>query len=328
MIKKSTNKENVKRLDSDLPEEIRRGSRVSLYWLSEHFRIMWGKTSNKPFNLPIGYDPYNQKKVKEYFKLKGFEYGNWLNQEDRFNYFFALQMALIHLDKYVLGFNHNVGLDGELGIAFGARGSQGASAHFEPSTFMINITRFKEAHKVLNFLGFRKYGNKTTDEVKHELFLESGGMGSLGHEYGHFLDAYFGTYIDQSKISRGLIKDGSLSLKPKIDWPKSSMRYDANMIIHKIMYRADGKFTSYFKYLHEGVKHGDLREYYILHEELFARAFEVYISKKLAKHKVQNLFLHKNKYNSNALYISGSTYKAVEPYFDSLLLKMRKTVNK
>jgi hypothetical protein len=57
-----------------------------------------------------------------------------------------------------------------LGVAFGARGRSSASAHFEPSLFIINLTRKK-------------------------------GAGSLAHEWMHALDFRLGTLLDRSHIN-------------------------------------------------------------------------------------------------------------------------------
>jgi hypothetical protein len=61
-----------------------------------------------------------------------------------------------------------ISLDGELGIAFGARGSGSAAAHYEPGRVVINLTRTR-------------------------------GAGSLAHELGHAFDDYFGKKLGGGK---------------------------------------------------------------------------------------------------------------------------------
>ena len=53
-----------------------------------------------------------------------------------------------------------ISLNGELGIAFGSRGSGNANAHYEPNNVVINLTKTR-------------------------------GAGSLAHEWWHALDNYF-----------------------------------------------------------------------------------------------------------------------------------------
>lgn len=317
----------VKRLDSSVPTDVLKSSAVTRYWLDERFREMW-KAFRPGFSrvLPKMFDPYNQDDVIKKFNLKGFEYGNWLNQEDRYNYFLASEIALFDLQN-ILKFGYNIGLNKHIGIAFGARGRSAALAHYEPDTEMINLTRFKEAKKLVNpFTGQPVFGNKTTDQVKETLFEKTGGVGSLGHEYGHALDYFFGTYIEQdlrNKKHRSLTAGRSVSKMPDIDYPKNSLRFDANMIVHRLIYASDGIFTSYYKILDESIKEGRISEYWIRHNEMFARAFEVYITEKLKEKGIQNTFLVKNKYAGLWPYPQGKTLKDVIPYFDSLINKMR-----
>jgi hypoxanthine-guanine phosphoribosyltransferase len=98
------------------------------------------------------------------FGFRGGEFGNWNNQAERqasLNYAydaFRDLAAVLELDPI------NMSLNGELGIAFGARGHGGkdaAVAHYEPSKVVINLTKIK-------------------------------GAGSLAHEWYHALDDYLG----------------------------------------------------------------------------------------------------------------------------------------
>ena len=95
------------------------------------------------------------------FGFRGGEFGNWLNAEERqqfLNYGYDALMDLAH----ILGISPKaLTLNGELSIAFGARGTQGARAHYEPTRAVINLTKMK-------------------------------GAGSLAHEWAHALDNFFG----------------------------------------------------------------------------------------------------------------------------------------
>lgn len=94
------------------------------------------------------------------FGFRGVQFGNWASQGDRqaaLNNTYDALMDLCH----VLGVSPRaLSLGGELGIAFGARGSGDANAHYEPGETVINLTRTR-------------------------------GAGSLAHEWWHALDNYF-----------------------------------------------------------------------------------------------------------------------------------------
>nr|WP_316625067.1 LPD1 domain-containing protein [uncultured Ruminococcus sp.] len=95
------------------------------------------------------------------FGFRGGEFGNWLNQLDRqaslnmgFEALKDLATALHISDK-------DIAFASTLAIAFGARGSGNAAAHYEPLRKVINLTKMH-------------------------------GAGSLAHEWWHGLDDYLG----------------------------------------------------------------------------------------------------------------------------------------
>jgi hypothetical protein len=282
--------------------------------------------------MPKSYDPFLQPSVIKFWKLKGIEYGNWLNQEDRYNYFMALQIALFDLSK-VLGFK-NIGLDGNVGVSFGARGKSAALAHFEPDTNMINLTRFKEAKKILNPFTLRPvFGKKTTYEIKDILFEKTGGMGSFGHEYAHALDYFFGGYIepDFRKKYRSLTMGRSIVEMPLCNYPVNSMRLLANKIVKGLIWDMPGeKYTHFYAKLKVAIANKKLPggKYWIRHNELFARVFEVYLSQKLKEKRIKNTFLISNKYEGISVYPDAALTRKITPLFDELIKKMAKEANK
>lgn len=98
------------------------------------------------------------------FQFKGFEFGNWLSQSERYDVFRAFQFCLA--DMYAWIGSYNLGVKNSIGVAFGARGSRGALAHFESKNNMINMSKMK-------------------------------GAGSLLHEYAHAIDYTVGIHLDQ-----------------------------------------------------------------------------------------------------------------------------------
>ena len=100
----------------------------------------------------------------ETFGFRGGEFGNWMNQNDRqaslnmgFEALKDLAAALQVSDK-------DVAYQGTLAIAFGARGSGNAAAHYEPLRKVINLTKMH-------------------------------GAGSLAHEWWHGFDDYLGAQM-------------------------------------------------------------------------------------------------------------------------------------
>ena len=113
------------------------------------------------------------------FGFRGGEFGNWMNQNDRQT---SLNMgfeALKDLAAALKISDKDIAYQGELAIAFGARGSGNAAAHYEPLRKVINLTKLH-------------------------------GAGSLAHEWWHGLDDYLGTKLGAK---------GMLSEQPRLYAP-------------------------------------------------------------------------------------------------------------
>lgn len=116
-------------------------------------------------NSRIGEDYRNGKDVDaedfmNTFGFRGVQFGNWTNQEDRQMALNQAYDALMDLANVIGVSPQAISLNGELGIAFGSRGSGNANAHYEPNNVVINLTKTR-------------------------------GAGSLAHEWWHALDNYF-----------------------------------------------------------------------------------------------------------------------------------------
>lgn len=120
------------------------------------------------------------------FGLRGVEFGNWNNQSER--------QALMN-DAYdglsdladVLGIPAKaIGLNGDLALAFGARGHglNSARAHYERDRVVINLTK-------------------------------ENGAGSLAHEWFHALDAYLGRQDGKAPSQWDVGADGTRTLKTR-----------------------------------------------------------------------------------------------------------------
>ncbi len=95
------------------------------------------------------------------FGFRGGEFGNWMNQNDRQASLNMGYEALKDLAAALQMSDKDIAYQGTLSIAFGARGSGNAAAHYEPMRKVINLTKLH-------------------------------GAGSLAHEWWHGFDDYLG----------------------------------------------------------------------------------------------------------------------------------------
>lgn len=120
----------------------------------------------------------------EAFGFRGVQFGNWTNAEDR-------QMAMNQAYDALMDLAEQLGLSpralslyGELGLAFGARGMGGASAHYEPSQVVINLTKTR-------------------------------GAGALAHEWWHALDNYLARHAGVT-LGHATHGNGSEAMEPDV----------------------------------------------------------------------------------------------------------------
>ncbi|WP_052600228.1 LPD1 domain-containing protein [Aureispira sp. CCB-QB1] len=246
--------------------------------------------------------------VQHLFKLRGFQFGNWVNNEDRFNYLAALGICLFDLNKVLKFKGNNLGLDKHLGVAFGARGQRGAVAHYEPMTHIINMTRYYDADKFIK------------PPSKAIRFVHSGGVGSFAHEYGHFLDFFFGGKIDVHNRYYSLTGGSSTEFtRMDYDKKKNPIRYAVEDLLEVAYWDASKKKPSTFL---KRILDYSNKPYYVERTEVFARLFEQYIAYKLKQIGIANSFLTDTKY-TRAVYMTPAELKKVVPLFDKLLVLMR-----
>jgi len=292
--------------------ELEGGSRAERWWEDQGFVDLYkyfrkGSIDNDLRKIEDIRD------VSKVFHLKGYQFGNWVTHEDRFNYLAALAVCLFDLNRVLKFKNNNLGLNKTLGVAFGARGVKGALAHYEPASKIINMTRYYEANR---------FDKPLAKKVR---FVFSGGVGSFAHEYGHFLDYYFGAR-GEPHASIHALTDGRSTNPARItyDRKKMPMRYLVEDILEKAYWDASKKGDSnYVKRIRKAIPSKHYLEYFLRRNEIFARLFEQYIGYKLQKMKLTNIFLTKRKYHS-VQYMTPTEMKAVVPLFDKLLIEMRK----
>lgn len=107
------------------------------------------------------------------FGFRALEFGNYVSQKERQQYLNDIYDALMDMSE-VLGVSPRaLSLGGKLALAVGARGTSGASGHYEPYKNVINITKTK-------------------------------GAGVLAHEWLHALDRYFSNFDENALYPNGV----------------------------------------------------------------------------------------------------------------------------
>ena len=120
------------------------------------------------------------------FGLRAVEFGNWNNQIERQEVMNAAYDGLMDLAEVVGIPPKAIGLNGDLALAFGARGQglSSARAHYERERAVINLTKMN-------------------------------GAGALAHEWFHALDHYFGRQDGKAFSQWRVEEDGTRTFKIK-----------------------------------------------------------------------------------------------------------------
>lgn len=296
-----------------------RSSAADIYWSDLNFRSFYKKFrggNDVPKNFMSTSN--SELKIIDRYHLRGFQFGHWVTNEDRHNYLAAFYICLYDLQKVLRFKNSNLGLDGRLGISIGSRGVPSAKAHYEPLRNVINIARYKRQDVMR-----RQMGKEPSFIIpKSVRFLQTGGIGSFAHEYGHFLDLNFGAYIEPSK--HGLFLTGPMQSvsRSRIEYSKMHpMRVQVENIFEKIWFKKNGEYSKYDERL-KATESAYLNN----RQEIFARLFEQYIAYKLSNHYgVVNSFLFKSKYK-RVFYLQERELKPIIPEMDKLMDLIRKSI--
>ena len=271
------------------------------------------------------------------YGFRGVEFGNWAAKDERQKIVNHAYDALHDLSQIIGVPDRAISLNGTLGMAFGARGSGGALAHYESSKIVINMTKLK-------------------------------GAGALAHEWAHALDHYFGE-IDRSNPYGGTPRGGSgyrghaerSNLRPemkeafagvmeaifKSESKRAEVIRDYELKLEKA--EAEGRNTTQLKswltqlrngdyayggqssYYKEAVKlNGKSGDYWTRPTEMFARAFEAYIFDRIGDIGKRNDYLvhsvggeqYAIGYKGNA-YPHGMERQKINAAFDNLFRSIK-----
>ena len=186
------------------------------------------------------------------FGFRGVEFGEWVENKKRQESLNNAYDALTDLAEALNLPPRALSLDGTLGLAFGARGRGGKNAplaHYEHEKVVINLTK-------------------------------KNGAGSLGHEWFHSLDNYFGR--KETRTASAMITG---NINRIFQRNVSSEIFEALKLIRNVL--NNSKLLARCRKL-------DKRRntaYWTLPEEMAARSFEVYLKEKLQASGIQNDYL-------------------------------------
>lgn len=108
------------------------------------------------------------------FGFRAVEFGNYVTQKERQQYLNDLYDALMDMSELLGVSPRALSLGGKLALAVGARGTSGASGHYEPYKNVINITK-------------------------------TSGAGVLAHEWLHAFDRYFSNFDENALYPNGVM---------------------------------------------------------------------------------------------------------------------------
>lgn len=199
------------------------------------------------------------------FGFRGVQFGNYVEGARRQTELNDAYDSLVDMAELLNVPPKSLSLNGELGLAFGARGKGGAKAHYEPRQVVINLTK----------------GN---------------GAGSLAHEWFHALDNYFGTYDVHGEASGKHSSEFITERKrPRYEFSGGKRQE----IIHPVRQEVHDAFKSAVdKVTHSGMMEraalldgGRSKAYWTTKLEMSARAFERYLLDKAQSKGITNDYL-------------------------------------
>ncbi len=195
---------------------------------------------------------------RETFGFRGVEFGNWTNQNDRQQALNNAYDAFMDLADAIGKSPRSLSLNGQLGIAFGARGGGRAAAHYEPDKVVINLTKTQ-------------------------------GAGSLAHEWWHAIDNYFARRRGQQHVYNSDRTGYKYNTEKKGAYSEKE-RQELTDAFKELMNAIDNSSYGKRSRAYASMK----SSYWSRPTELGARAFAIWIERKLSERGTVNDFLANN----------------------------------
>ena len=251
-----------------------KSSQEALDYLNEHMDELQAKYRNMKDATSIGFAPNGERRGKDWrggkdvtaedfrntFGFRGVEFGNWANQQERQRALNQAYDAFMDLSEATGISPRGLSLGGELGMAFGARGGGGAAAHYEPGKVVINLTKTQ-------------------------------GAGTLAHEWWHAIDNYFSRRRGQALGYNTERKGYNLPVRGgKVEREHEAERKEITHAFSALMKAISGSSYGERSNAYAGLKSSYWKE----PTELGARAFAVWVERKLSEKGIVNNFLANN----------------------------------
>ena len=251
-----------------------KSSKDAMDYLNEHMDELQVKYRNMKDSTSIGFVPNSERQGKDWrggkdvtaedfrntFGFRGVEFGNWANQQERQRALNQAYDAFMDLSEATGISPRGLSLGGELGMAFGARGGGGAAAHYEPGKVVINLTKTQ-------------------------------GAGTLAHEWWHAIDNYFSRRRGQALGYNTERKGYNLPVRGgKVEQEHEAERKEITNAFTTLMKAINGSSYGERSNAYASLKSSYWKE----PTELGARAFAVWVERKLSEKGIVNNFLANN----------------------------------
>ena len=251
-----------------------KSSKEAMDYLNEHMDELQAKYRNMKDSTSIGFAPNSERRGKDWrgdkdvtaedfrntFGFRGVEFGNWANQQERQRALNQAYDAFMDLSEATGISPRGLSLGGELGMAFGARGGGGAAAHYEPGKVVINLTKTQ-------------------------------GAGTLAHEWWHAIDNYFSRRRGQALGYNTERKGYNLPVRGgKVEREHEAERKEITNAFTALMKAINGSSYGERSNAYASLKSSYWKE----PTELGARAFAVWVERKLSEKSIVNNFLANN----------------------------------
>ena len=251
-----------------------KSSKEAMDYLNEHMDELQAKYRNMKDSTSIGFAPNSERRGKDWrggkdvtaedfrntFGFRGVEFGNWANQQERQRALNQAYDAFMDLSEATGISPRGLSLGGELGMAFGARGGGGAAAHYEPGKVVINLTKTQ-------------------------------GAGTLAHEWWHAIDNYFSRRRGQALGYNTERKGYNLPVRGgKVEREHEAERKEITNAFTALMKAINGSSYGERSNAYASLKSSYWKE----PTELGARAFAVWVERKLSEKGIVNNFLANN----------------------------------
>ena len=249
------------------------------------------RTGGKKINMnEQSTDRPGSKVFMDDMKVRGVQFGNSLPDRERVYHAEKSAEALSDLTD-ILGLpDEAAGLGGKLGLAIGARGRQGAKAHFEPWQAddsanpsaggpVINLTR-------------------------------GSGAGSLAHEWGHGLDHYAANNKPGAQRQRFLTEADNDNVAPLTSKAMKSVQeaMQSSGFNERLKDASNAEGISHKEYI-----------YWSSSKEKFARTFERHVQNKLHEAGRENTYLTGLHKQGHPLWPTNDEMAHMAPHMDALI---------